>query len=88
MRATVPVDVFDAVDGGNVGMVQRRQHSGFALEPQEPIRVVRNGDRQDLDGDIALKLGITRSMHFAHAAVAERRKNLVDTKSRTREEGH
>jgi hypothetical protein len=36
------VALFEAVDGGDVGMVQRRQHSGFALEPREPIVISGN----------------------------------------------
>ena len=30
--------LFQAVDGGDVRMVQRREHFGFALEPRQPIR--------------------------------------------------
>ena len=64
------------------------QDLGFALEALELIPVVREVVRQDLDGDVASKLGVTRPVDFAHSAAAERRQNLVGTKPRARKEGH
>ena len=31
---------FDAVDRRDVGMIQRRQHAGFALESRRSVRIV------------------------------------------------
>ena len=35
--------LFQAVDAGDVRMVQRREHFGFALKPSQPIVIRRDG---------------------------------------------
>ena len=44
--------LFEAVDGGDVRMIQRGEDFGFAMEPCEPIVVSGERWRQDLDGDL------------------------------------
>ena len=62
------VGVLEPVDGADVGMIQRGEHSRFAFKAREPIGVARERLRQDLDGDVASKLRVVRPVHFAHAA--------------------
>ena len=69
MRA---VGFFEAVDGGDVRMVQRREHLRFAAEPREPIGIVGERVGQDLDRDVAIQLRVARAIDLAHAARAER----------------
>ena len=45
--------VLEPVDRADVRMIQRRQHPRFAFEARQPLGVVRERARQDLDGDIA-----------------------------------
>jgi hypothetical protein len=70
--------VLQPVDRGDVGMVERRQHFGFALEPRQPLGVRRDGRGQHLDGDLALQPRVGRAIHLAHAACPERAEHLVD----------
>ena len=59
------------VDGGNVRVVERREQFGFALEPREPLRIVRKCLGQDLDRDLAIERRVDRFPDNAHAARAE-----------------
>ena len=52
-------------------MVQRREHSRFALEAREPVRVGGEGARQDLDRDVAPELAVAGAIDFAHPADAD-----------------
>ena len=47
--------LFEAVDCGDVRMVQRPEHFRFALKTREPIGIDRNRRRQDLDRDLTLE---------------------------------
>ena len=46
----------DAVNGGDVRVIQRGEHARLALEAGEALRVGRERGRQDLDRDIAAEL--------------------------------
>ena len=51
---------FEAVDRGDVRMIQRRQHLRFPLEAREPIGIEREQFGQDLQRDIAIELRVPR----------------------------
>ena len=74
--------LFHAVDLRDVGMVQRRENFGLALKPRETLRVLSESRRQNLDRYFAIKLGVSGPIYFAHAARANRRKNLVGSQTR------
>ena len=59
------------MDGGDARMVERGQDLGFKLEPRQPVGVVCEGVRQNLQGHIAAELGIGGAIHLAHAAFAD-----------------
>ena len=61
------VDVLDAVDRGDIGVIQRRQHARFALEPRQPFGIRGEDRRQDLDRDFTSECGIACAIHLAHA---------------------
>ena len=61
----------------DVGMIQRGQHLGFALEAGQAVRMLRERGGQNFDGDIAVELGVTRPIDFAHAAGAELGSNAI-----------
>ena len=66
------VDLFDAVDRGNVGMIERGEQARFAFEARAPVRIASEHRRQQLDGDIAPEPRIARTVHLTHAAGAKR----------------
>ena len=47
------LEVFDAVDGRNVRVIERGQDTRFALEPDASFRIASEGARQNLDRDFA-----------------------------------
>src|SRR5690242_6578326 len=73
-----------AVDGGNVGMIQRGQHLRFAFETSEALGVARESLWKDFDGHFAPELGIAGAIHLSHAALADLGENLVVTETSSR----
>ena len=69
--------LFNPVDAGNVGMIERRQHARLALESREPIGVRREDAREDLDRDVPSEPRIVGAVHLAHPAGAKRRHDVV-----------
>ncbi len=82
------VGVFEPMDLRDVGMIQRGQHFGFALEPRQAIRVGCNGFGQHLDRDLALQLRVGRLVHLAHAAHADLSGDFVRAETGSGGEGH
>ena len=56
-RAVLP-RLFDAIDLRDVGMVQRSQYLGLALEPSHALGITATSIGQYLESDVALQLGI------------------------------
>src|SRR5262249_15334255 len=71
------VGLLEAVDGSNVGMIQRSQHAGFALEAGEALGIARKFLGQYLDGDVAAELCVGGAVDLAHAAGADGGQDLV-----------
>ena len=69
--------LLEAVDGGDVRVVQRRQDLGFPLKPREACGVGRHRRRQDLDRHVAFQLAVTRAIDLAHSAFADLRGDFV-----------
>ena len=49
----------------------------FTGEPGEPVGIVRERVRQDLQRDIAIELRVPRTEHFAHPSRADGREDFV-----------
>ena len=60
--------IFNAVDRGDVWMIERREELRFASEPGEAFRIRRHISRQDLDRDFAAKLRVCRAIDLAHSS--------------------
>src|SRR5688572_173131 len=60
-----------------IRVVQRREDLRFALEACETVRITREGRRQDLDGDVALRLPIARAVDLTHSSSAEKAADLI-----------
>jgi hypothetical protein len=67
----------DIVERADVRMVQGRNRTCFAFKPLLCVRIGRKMCRKDLNRDRALQPRITSAIHFAHAAGAERRDDLI-----------
>ena len=63
--------LIEAVDGADVGMVERGRGAGFAPEPFERLGRRRVAGRQHLDGHLPAELGVLRPVDDAHAACTE-----------------
>ncbi len=63
--------VFQAVNGADIWMIERREDLSFTLEAGESIGVQRKVGRKDLQGDSAIELCIARAIDLAHAASAD-----------------
>jgi hypothetical protein len=76
------------VDAGDVGVIERRQHLRFALEPGDAFRIVGHRIRQGLDGDLTPEIRVTRAVDLTHATGAKRSDHFVRAKPRSGCEGH
>ena len=79
---------FQAVDASDVGMVQRGKDSGFTLEPGQSFRIVSEEVREDFQGHIAPELGIVRTVHLPHAALANLGSDFVRAERGAGLQGH
>ena len=83
----MPADSLEAVDRGDVGMVQRRERLRLALEPRQAFGVGGERVRQDLDRDLAAERRVRRPIHLPHAAFADLRGDFVDAETGAGSEG-
>ena len=69
--------VLDAVNLGDVRMIERRECLRLAFEAHQAVGV--GGERlgQDLERDVASEFRVARSIHLAHATGAKRAEDLV-----------
>ena len=58
-------------------MLQLRGGAGLPLEPLDELAVERQGERQHLDGHLALELAVPRAVDHGHPAPAELLDDLV-----------
>ena len=63
--------IADVVNRADIGMVERRDGAGFALEAPQAIAVGREGGGKNLDGDLSSEARIARAIHLAHTTSAE-----------------
>ena len=75
--ASADATLLDAVNGGDVGMVERGKQLRLAREARQAVGIGGDGRRQQLERDVALQPSIARAVDLAHAAAAQRRDDLV-----------
>ena len=73
--------LFDAVNGGDVRMIERGEHFRFALKARESIGIGRQRRRKNLERDLTLELGVSRPVDLTHSAFANWRGDFVDADS-------
>ena len=72
---------FNAVNRGDMWMIQRGEDLGFALKPGKPFRIGGKRFGEDLECDIPFEPRVARTIHLAHPARPEGRHNLMRTES-------
>ena len=78
----------DAVNGGDVRVVQAGEDLRLPLEPGEAVRISGEGVGQDLQGDLAVELRVGRLPDLAHAAFPEQGGHVVVAESSADVQGH
>ena len=63
---------------GDVGMVERRERVGFAVEASEPIGLLRERVGQNLQRDVAMELRVVGAIDLPHAADTQQRSDVID----------
>ena len=76
-----PSTLFEAVDRGDVRVIERGERFGFALETREALGVRRERVRQDLDRDLAAERGVGGPPDLPHAAFADGRGDFIDAEA-------
>src|ERR1700735_1090905 len=83
--AVLPSDIVERAD---IGMVEARDCAGFTFEPLSNLRSVGQMQRQNLEGDSAIKPRIARAVHFAHSTRTDRCDDFVGPKASSASECH
>ena len=71
------VGLLEAVDLGDVGMIERGQYLGLALEACLVFRIACERLWKNLDRDLAPESRIAGTIHLSHAACAKERQHFV-----------
>lgn len=69
-------------------MIQRRERSGLAFEPPEPLAVRDKGVENEFDRDLAPEFGVAGAIDGAHAAGTRWGDDLIHTNSSARSQCH
>ena len=80
-QRTGALRLFQAVNLGDVRMVQAGKNLRFALEPCEPIRISRKRLGQNLERHLAVQLGIGGLIDLSHPALADEGGDVVMAQS-------
>jgi len=80
--------LIEAVDGSDVGVIQRREELGFALKARQAFRIAGELLWQYFDGYIAAKFAVVRLIHLAHATRTDVAGDFVGSKSCADWDGH
>src|SRR5262249_15483800 len=78
----------DVVQPADVRVLELRDRLGLPFESQLQMCVVREFGRQEFHGDTAVQPCVARFVHFAHAARADRRDDLIWTQTGSGTDGH
>jgi hypothetical protein len=74
--------VVHVVDGGDVGMIERGEHPGLALEAGAPPGIQGMDVGQQLDGDVAAEPGVACPVDLSHAPRPDGRDDLIRAEAR------
>jgi hypothetical protein len=73
----LPAGFLQAIDGGDVGVIELSQHLRLALEARQPLVVLREGGRQKLQSHLPVQACVARAVHLPHAPRPELFHDLV-----------
>ena len=83
-----PLRFLDAVDGGDVRVVEAGEDLRLPLEPGEPVWISREGVGEDLQGDLAVELRVGGLPDLAHAPFADEGGDVVVAEAGADSESH
>src|SRR5262245_45417055 len=69
-------------------MIERANPTRFWFKARQPIRIAANCCRKTLQRDLTAQPCVAGAIHFAHAAGAKRRENLVRADTSAGRKGH
>ena len=78
----------EAVDVGDVRMIEGGEQLGLALKTGEPFAVLRQLGGEHLDGHVAVELRVPCTVHLAHPTGADGRGDLVRPEADARRKAH
>lgn len=70
------------------GVIEGRERPRFEFEARQSLRIMGEGVRQNLDGDLATEVHVSRPINPAHAALPEQGGDLVVADTGTRTDSH
>ena len=76
------------MDVRDVRVVQAGEDLGLPLEPGEPVGVSGEGVGEDLQRDLAVKLGVGGLPHLSHAPLADESGHVVVPEAGADGQGH
>src|SRR6202047_4565066 len=82
------VAFLDRVQSHDIGVVEGGNSARLAMEPCEPVGILRHLSGQNLDCAAATQLGIRRAVHFSHTTGADGRLIFIDGEASTGSQGH
>ena len=82
------VHVFNGMDGDDVRVVEGCDGTSLAFEALPALGIGRRLRREELEGDVALQLGVARPIHLPHATGSDERDDLVVSESRPWGQAH
>ena len=62
---------FNPIDRSDVGMIERRQHLGLALEADHSLWIARERVGKELERDLAVQREVIGQVDLAHASMAK-----------------
>ena len=82
------VRLFEAVNRGDVRMVERREQLRFTLEAGEAIGIENEGVRQDFQRHVTVERRVACAIDLAHSASANGRNDFIRAEAGAVREGH
>ena len=83
-----PLAFLEAVDGGDIRVIERRNRLRLTLEPGDPLGVGEERLRQNLQRDIASEPRVAGAVAVAHPARASEADDLVRAETSASSQSH
>jgi len=71
------IGVFQAIDGSDIGMIQRREKFGFALEASHAVGILHERFGKDLQCHVAVEFDVPSTIDLTHAASPNGRQDFI-----------